>query len=98
LLLGHGVPAGVGFLDDILSIGQGAEESVREIDQLTPLAHDRAQARIGPAVSWLGWGGHGVADSLGRSRPHQFDEVAHRTVRLTRRTGEDRKSTRLHSS
>jgi hypothetical protein len=33
-------------LHDILSIGQGAEEPVREIDQPTPLAHDRAHARI----------------------------------------------------
>ena len=85
LLLGHGVPAGVRLLDGILSIGQGAEEPVGEIDQLTPLAHDRAQARIGPVVSWLGLGAHGVADSLGRLRPHQFDEAAHRTVRLARR-------------
>ena len=85
LLPGHGVPAGVGLLYDILSIGQGAEEPVGEIDQLTPLAHDRAQARIEPAVSWLGMGGHGVADSLGRICPHQFDETPHRTVRLARR-------------
>ena len=69
LLLGHGVPAGVRLLDGILSIGQGAEEPVGEIDQLTPLAHDRAQARIGPVVSWLGLGAHGVADSLGRTPP-----------------------------
>ncbi len=31
---------------------------VGEIDQLTPLAHDRVQAR---AVSWLGSGAHRVA-------------------------------------
>src|ERR671910_20248 len=77
LLLGHGVPAGVRLLYDVLSIGQGAEESVREIDQLTPLAHDRAQARIEPAVSWLGLGGHGVDDSLGHICPHQYDETPH---------------------
>ncbi len=41
LLRGHGVPAGVGLLDGILSLGQGAQEPVSEIDQLTPLAHDR---------------------------------------------------------
>jgi hypothetical protein len=35
----------------ILGLGQGAEETVREVDQLTPLAHDRAQARVGLAVA-----------------------------------------------
>jgi hypothetical protein len=58
LLPGHGVPAGVRLLYGILSLGQRAQEPVREINQLTPLAHDRAhdraQARIEPAVSWLG--------------------------------------------
>ena len=58
---GHGVPAGVGLLDDVLGLGQGAEQPVGEVDQLTPLAHDRAQARIGPPVSWPGLGGHGVS-------------------------------------
>jgi hypothetical protein len=72
-------------LYDILGIGQGTEEPVREIDQLTPLAHDRTQARIEPAVSWLGLGGHGVADLLGHICPYQSDETAHRTVRLARR-------------
>ena len=66
LLRRHGVPTGIGLLHDILSIGQGAEESVREIDQLTSLAHDRAQAWIGPAVSWLGVGSHVASGSLGR--------------------------------
>ena len=47
-----------------------------EIGQLTPLAHDSAQARIGPAVSWLRSGGHGVAGSLGRNCLHQFDKTA----------------------
>ncbi len=84
-LPGHAVPAGVGLLYRILGLGQGAEEPVREIDQLTPLAHDRAQARIGPAVSWLGLGGHGAGYSVGRICPHQFDETPHRTVRLARR-------------
>jgi len=65
LLPGHGVPAGVGLLDDVLGIGQGAEQPVGEVDQLTSLAHDRVQAGIGPAVSWLGSGVHGVAGSLG---------------------------------
>ena len=51
---GHGVPAGVRLLDDVLGIGQGAEQPVREIDQLTPLAHDRGQARLGLPVSRLG--------------------------------------------
>ena len=55
LLPGHGVPAGVGLLDDVLGLGQGAEEPVREIDQLTPLAHDRAQARIGPPSPGSDW-------------------------------------------
>jgi hypothetical protein len=54
-------------LYDVLGIGQGAEESVCEIDQLTPLVHDRAQARIGPAAAGLGLGGHGVDDSLAAS-------------------------------
>ena len=82
---GHGVPAGVGLLDGVLGLGQGAEQPVGEIDQLTPLAHDRVQARIGLAVSWPGSGGHGVAGSLGRSCPHQFDKTAHRNVRPARR-------------
>ena len=64
LLPGHGVPAGVGLLHGILGLGQGAQQPVGEIDQLTPLAHDRVQARVGPAVSWPGWGGHGAAASL----------------------------------
>ena len=85
LLPGHGVPAGVGLLHGVLGLGQGAEQPVGEIDQLTPLAHDRAQARIGPAVSWPGSGGHGVAASLGRICPHQFDKTAHRNVRPARR-------------
>ena len=85
LLPGHGVPAGVGLLDGILGLGQGAQQPVGEIDQLAPLAHDRVQARIGPAVSWPGSGGHGVRRSLGRVCPHQFDETAHRNVRLARR-------------
>jgi hypothetical protein len=48
---GHGVPAGVGLLDDIFGIGQGAKQPVSEIEQLTPLAHDRAQVRAGLLVS-----------------------------------------------
>jgi hypothetical protein len=51
LLPGHGVPAGVCLLDGILSVGQGAQQPVGEIDQLTPLAHVRVQARVGPAAS-----------------------------------------------
>jgi hypothetical protein len=47
-------------LYNIFGIGERAEEPVREIDQLTPLAHDLAQARIGPALSWLGLAGHRV--------------------------------------
>src|SRR5512133_353668 len=58
LLSGHGVPAGVGLLDGVLSIGQGAQQPVGEIEQLTPLADDRAQARLAPVPSWLGLGGH----------------------------------------
>ena len=60
---GHGVPAGVGLLDDVLGVGQRAEQPVGEIDQLTPLAHDRAQARIEPP-SPVRMVGHRVADSL----------------------------------
>jgi hypothetical protein len=41
----HGVPAGVGFLYRVLGLGQGAQQPVREIDQLPALAHDRARAR-----------------------------------------------------
>jgi hypothetical protein len=52
LLRRHGVPAGVRFLDSVLGVGQGAEQPVGEIDQLAPLAHDRAQARVGPGVPW----------------------------------------------
>jgi hypothetical protein len=52
LLCGQGVPAGVGLLHGILGLGQGAQQPVGEIDQLTPLAHDRAQTRAGPAESW----------------------------------------------
>src|SRR6266568_1703854 len=58
---GQGVPAGAGLLDGILGLGQGAQQPVREIDQLTPLAQDRVQARIGLAVSWPGSDGHGAA-------------------------------------
>ena len=53
---------GVGLLDDILGIGQRAQQPVGEIDQLTPLAHDRVQARVGPAISWPGTGAHGAGD------------------------------------
>ena len=84
LLLGHGIPAGVGLLHDIFGVCQGSEESVGEIDQLPPLAHDRAQAWVEPAVSWLGLAGHGVDDSLGGICPHHYDETAPRTVRLPR--------------
>jgi hypothetical protein len=41
-----------------------------EIDGLGPclpqFIHDHAQARVGPAVSWPGGGGHGVAGLPGR--------------------------------
>jgi hypothetical protein len=85
LLPGHGVPAGEGLLDGILGLGQGAKQPVGEIEQLTPLAHDRAQARIGPAVCWPGLGGHGAASLPWSQLPHQVDETPHRTVRLARR-------------
>jgi hypothetical protein len=52
------------MLIDYDVLGQRAEESIGEIDQLTPLAHDRAQARIEPAASWLRLGGHWLDDSL----------------------------------
>jgi hypothetical protein len=65
LIAGHGVPADVCLLDRILGFGERAQEPVGEIDQLAPLAHDRAQARVGPAVSWLGLRGHGAPGSLG---------------------------------
>ncbi len=86
---GQGVPAGVGLLHGVLGLGQGAKEPVGEVDQLTPLAHDRVQARIGQAPArissvWPGWGGHG-AGSFGRICPHPFDKTAHRNVRLARR-------------
>jgi hypothetical protein len=81
LLSGHGVPAGVGLLHGIFGLGQGTEEPVGEIDQLSPLAHDRVQARIRP-VPWFGRNCHGSGGSLGRICPHRFDETAHRTVRL----------------
>jgi hypothetical protein len=50
LLWGQGVPAGVGLLHGILGLRQGAKQPVGEIEQLPPLADDRAQARLGPAV------------------------------------------------
>jgi hypothetical protein len=68
-LRGHGVPPGVGLLHGIFGLGQGTEEPVGEIDQVSPLAHD------------LGWGGHGAAASLGRTCPHHFDETSHESVR-----------------
>src|SRR5260370_793197 len=49
LLRGHGVPAGVGLLDSVLSFGQGAQQPVGEANQVTPLAHERVQARTGSA-------------------------------------------------
>jgi hypothetical protein len=70
LLRGHGVPAGVGLLDGILGLGQGAQQPVRQIDQLTPLAR----------VLML------PPTSLGRICPHQFAKAAHRNVRPTRLT------------
>src|ERR1700761_1107397 len=36
LLPGHGVPAGVGLLDGVLGLSQGAQQPVGEVDQLTP--------------------------------------------------------------
>ena len=44
--LGHGVPAGVGLLDGVLGLGQRAQQPVGEIDQLTPLAHDRVHTQL----------------------------------------------------
>jgi hypothetical protein len=49
-------------LDDVLGIGQGAEEPVGDIDQLAALAHARAQGRIEPVVRRPRFGGHDVAD------------------------------------
>ena len=66
---GHGVPAGVGLLDGVLGLGQGAQQPVGEIDQLTPLAHDRVQARIGPAACLARIGWSWCRGSLGRSLP-----------------------------
>src|SRR5262249_30788992 len=59
LLRGHGVPADVGLLDGILSLGQGAQEPVRQIDQSAALAHDRGQTWVGLAVSSPDWRVHG---------------------------------------
>jgi hypothetical protein len=75
LLPGHGIPAGVGLLDGILGLGQGAQQPVGEIEQLTPLADERAQARVGPARSWLGWGGHGAGGSLGGRADRLIDHL-----------------------
>jgi hypothetical protein len=82
MLPGHGVPADIGLLNGILHLGHGAEKPVGEIDQLTPLAHDRVQARAGPGASWLCRGAHG-ADRLPRSHlPHHIrqDSAAKREV------------------
>ena len=84
LLPGHGVPAGVGLLDGILSLGQGAQQPVGEIDQLAPLAHDRAQARVGPAVSWPGSGAHAGGLPRSQSALTTSTSTAHRNVRLAR--------------
>src|SRR6185437_14145397 len=65
LIPGHGVPAGVGLLHGVFRLGERAEQPVGEVDQLTPLAHDRVQARVGLAGSWLGSGAHDVGASLG---------------------------------
>jgi hypothetical protein len=80
---GHRVPAGVGLLHGALGLGQGIQQPVGQIDQPAPLAHDRAQARIGrppagPARVVT------VLPFVGRICPHQFDETAHRNVRLAR--------------
>jgi hypothetical protein len=72
-------------LDGVLGLGQGAQQPVGEVEQLAPLADDRAQARVGPAWSWPGWGGHGAGGSLGRGCAHQFDETPDRNVRRARR-------------
>ncbi|GII64778.1 hypothetical protein Skr01_48630 [Sphaerisporangium krabiense] len=49
---------------------------------MTPLAHDRGQARIEPAASWLCWDGHGVAGPLGLVRSLiTSDETISRIVR-----------------
>jgi hypothetical protein len=37
----------VGLLHDVLGLGQRTEDAVRQVDQLAPLAHDRARPRIG---------------------------------------------------
>ena len=37
--------------DGVLSLGLGAKEPERKVDQLRPLARDHVQARIGPTVS-----------------------------------------------
>lgn len=55
------------LLYDVFGVGQRAEESVGEIGQLTPLAHDRAQARIERVMSWPGLGAHRGENSLGRN-------------------------------
>jgi len=49
------VPAGVGFLDRVLGLGQRAEQPVGEVDELAALAHHGAQRRI---VPWPGLRGH----------------------------------------
>src|SRR5262249_22316552 len=85
LLAGHGIPAGVGLLDGIFGLGQRAEEPVGEGDQLTPLTHDRVQARAGPAVSPHGLRGHGAAGSPCRICTYPVDKTAHRNVRPARR-------------
>jgi hypothetical protein len=79
LLLGHGVPAGVGLLDGILGLGQGAQQPVGEVEQLPPLADERAQARVGPAGSWLriGWSWC-RQPPLAAAAPHQVDDRASR--------------------
>jgi hypothetical protein len=43
----QGIPAGIGFLHGVLGFGQGSQQPVGEIDQLTLLAEDRGQARVG---------------------------------------------------
>ena len=64
---GQRVPPGVGLLHCVFGVGERPQHSVGDVEQLVPLAHDRAESRIRLNASWLELGGH-VGGSLGELR------------------------------
>ncbi len=64
LLRGHRVPAGVGLLCDVFRLRQGTEKAIRQVDQLTPFAHDHAQTIVWPGRLRLESFGHALFRSI----------------------------------